>query len=263
MDTSTILQKLGLSAIEAKVYLATLALRSPSAAEVAKKVGISRPLAFFHLQKMAERGHVQILNEGNRKTYFTPTPPKTLIEQFDLTVVDLKTALPQLEALQDIDKETPIIRVSESQKGYEEIYDAVSSMPKGSVVRFATSTETFHYNFSVPHSSHWPTFNKRMLERGITTHALIHTDGLAVPKQHLDASSYDLFKQRTWDVRIIDKALPIKNLSWIYGNTVAFLFPDTSLVVSIQHAAVALTFGGLFDALFAMSGRVQEPWGAT
>lgn len=262
MDIKSTFQKLGLSSTEADIYLAALALHSPSAAEIAKKVGISRPLAFFHLQKMAERGLVQAVSEGKRKTYFVAVSPKTLVDQFDRTVVDIKSALPQLEALQLIDKETPIIKVSESRKGYEEIYDAVSSMPKGSVARFATSTDTFHYNFSVPHSSHWPTFNQRMLERDIATHALIHTDGLAVPKQHLDAESYAMFKQRVWDVRIVDKALPIKNLSWIYGNTVAFLFPDTSLVVSIQHPAVAETFRCLFDALFALAGRVQDPWGS-
>ncbi len=263
MDNSSTLQKLGLSEIEAKIYLAALALRSPGAAEVAKKVGISRPLAFFHLQKMAERGLVQVLTDGKRRTTFTPTPPKALAEQFDRIVVDFKSALPQLEALQTVDRETPVIRVSESQKGYEEIYDAVSSMPKGSIVRFASSTETFHYNFSVPRSDHWPTFNQRMLERGIKTQALIHPSGLDVPKDHLDAASYAKFRERVWDVRLLNKEFQVKNLAWIYGDTVAFLFPDTSLVVSITHKAVAETFQAIFDALFAVATPAKDPWGNT
>jgi hypothetical protein len=76
---------------------------------------------------------------------------------------------------------------------------------------------------------------------------------LASPAKQLTKENYELLKKRTIHTRTHAEAvLPFEGLTLIYGNTVAYLFPDTNLVTTIKHQGIADSNRAIFDALFRL-----------
>jgi hypothetical protein len=46
----------------------------------------------------------------------------------------------------------------------------------------------------------------------------------------------------------------------IYGHKVAFLFPEDSLVVTLEHAGVVKALTIMFETLFLLGSPVREGW---
>lgn len=120
-----ILEKIGLSEKEAKVYLATLELGQDSVQNIAKKAGVNRPTAYFILEKLMELGLISTLEHG-KKTLFVAESPKeldNLIENEKRAIEDRKTELKesmnQLLAIYNAKEGKPIVRYFEGADGLE------------------------------------------------------------------------------------------------------------------------------------------------
>src|SRR3989338_10345709 len=78
MDTQ-ILQEIGLSNTEVKVYLALLELGSALAGEITKKSEVNRTNVYDALERLIEKGLVTYVISANRKV-FEPVNPEMLRE---------------------------------------------------------------------------------------------------------------------------------------------------------------------------------------
>lgn len=118
-----LLEKLGLSEKEAKVYLATLELGQDTVQNIAKKASVQRPTAYVILEKLMTTGLVSTVQQG-KKTLFVAESPKelqNLLEeqkhQIDMHRQELDDAMGQFMAIHNASGDKPVVRYFEGEEG--------------------------------------------------------------------------------------------------------------------------------------------------
>lgn len=115
------LKKIGLSANEAAVYIASLELGASSISEIARKAGIQRPQMYQIIDGLSEKHLISKAIMGKRSVYIAETPAKLkeLLKE-KLGLVD--NILPELVALENISSLKPKIRYIEGVSGIKDAY---------------------------------------------------------------------------------------------------------------------------------------------
>ncbi len=240
---------------EAEIYLGLLKLGKTTVTELAKKIKKNRTATYFHVNKLVEKNVVRQSNVG-RVLWFTAVGPSELAQRFDKLVTDFKSVVPQLEALQKIEVDQPRVQITESRAGFGNIYDEISSLPEGSTVLAMEGVLAMKNEFTLLTSEQTKKFYERMIERKIGVRLIMTTKAAMVLNTVMNEENRELLKQRILDIRVYDEMiLPFHGLSLIYGDTLAQLFPETNLVVTIKHQGTADSFKAMFEGLFA-NGKV-------
>ncbi len=259
-EVRTIFNHLGRSTIEAETYLATLSIGSGTAAQIAQKTGEGRTKVYFHVKKLVRDGLLKESRRGQSQIYFA-LPPRELSARVSKWATDLREIVPQLEAAQKASAETPIIEVSESKAGYFKIYNEISSIPVGSSFRVMIGKTALEQELDLLSHDAWNTFFTRIVERNITTVGIFTQESLATPGQKLSPDNQILLNQRRWNLSVLpESTLNMQQLMFIYQNKVAFLFPETALVMTITHQGIADILGSTFDALHTFGEKVSPTW---
>lgn len=259
-DLATKLQHFGFSDEEAAIYLSVLESGEASVSQVATKIGKHRTAAYFHIKKLLEKGILKQTLHG-RSMRLTAIRPNKLGALFDQWTTDFKSVVPQLEALKKIDQEKPIIEVTESKRGYFKIYDEISTMPVGSTFRVAEGVIALKQELSLLTEEQWHTFFSRIVERKIITKGLFTEESTKEPGKQLSAENMKILRQRVWHVRTLPAVtFPLEQLAFIYGDKVAFLFPEDSLVMTIQHQGIVKATAAMFDAAYASGKQYEATW---
>src|SRR3954467_1960602 len=98
MKSNQLLQKLGFSDNEIKVYLAALESGVASAQTIAQTAGVKRTTAYSVLSYLVNRG---VINKTKikGKTRFVPEPPQRLLLLVKEMEEGIKASLPELETI--------------------------------------------------------------------------------------------------------------------------------------------------------------------
>lgn len=118
-----ILQKLGLSSKEARVYLAALELGAASVQQIAKKASVNRPTTYVILGSLMKKGLATSVERG-KKVLFTAEPPEQLErllarqqDEIEEKRQDLLKILPELEAIFNLSENRPKVKFYEGMTG--------------------------------------------------------------------------------------------------------------------------------------------------
>jgi sugar-specific transcriptional regulator TrmB len=121
----SLLEKLGLSEKEAKVYLAALELGEDSVQNIGKKASVNRATTYVILEKLMGLGLVSTY-EKDKKTVFVAQDPKELVNllaeerrNIETREKDLKENINQLTAVYNQNRGKPIVRFFEGADGLE------------------------------------------------------------------------------------------------------------------------------------------------
>lgn len=119
------LEHLGLTANEAKIYVASLELGSATAQQIAAKAAVVRPTAYVAIGGLIKRGLISSFTKG-KKQYFTAEKPDQLmrlVQEEKKKVLDqeekLKSILPGLSSLISLAGEKPEVKYYEGMEGLE------------------------------------------------------------------------------------------------------------------------------------------------
>lgn len=170
MDT-TILEDLGLTTAEIKIYLALLELGSSTAGPILKKTGLQNSVVHMTLSKLVEKGFAHYTKRGKIKHY-QAADPNTILDFIEEKKKRFKEILPQLLVKQQkVEKQES--EVYEGFKGfkamfYEMIKDA---KPGDEFLFFAFHTEDLDafdqiFNF-------YRDFEKERKKRGIKIKGIV------------------------------------------------------------------------------------------
>ncbi len=96
MIEEKILVDLGLTEIEAKIYLACLELGSDTVLNIAKKAQIKRPTCYVSLDNLTKKGYVTKIEKKNTSSY-TAEDPKIILNKYKEKVANFKDFLPYFE----------------------------------------------------------------------------------------------------------------------------------------------------------------------
>ncbi len=111
MDTSKVMQKLGLTPTEAAVYLALLELGTSAAATVVRKTEVHRTNVYTALDRLGEKGLIACCAKENVNQYTAAEPTRLLklVEdqerQVHETAEELKKVIPELLSLKNLAEE--------------------------------------------------------------------------------------------------------------------------------------------------------------
>lgn len=97
MVEEKVLNDLGLTSIEAKVYLACLELGQATVLNIAKKAEIKRPTAYVALDNLIEKGFITKLAKKST-TLFSAQDPKLILNSFKEKINNFTELLPYFEA---------------------------------------------------------------------------------------------------------------------------------------------------------------------
>ncbi|MBI4174537.1 MAG: BlaI/MecI/CopY family transcriptional regulator, partial [Candidatus Aenigmarchaeota archaeon] len=119
MDTR-ILEDIGLTNAEIKVYLALLELGSSTSGPVIEKSGLQSSVVFMTLQKLTEKGLVSSVKEGKRSHYHASNP-KHIAEYINEKKEKFEEMLPQLLSRRALAKERPEALLFRGIRGIKEL----------------------------------------------------------------------------------------------------------------------------------------------
>ena len=133
-----VLEKLGLSEKEAKVYLALLGMGQTTVQAIAKKAGVVRPTTYVILETLSKKGLATTV-EKNGKVYFAAEPPDQLKQflaqqerEIEHKVEELKRALPEFQSVFALSGDRPTMRFYEGKDGVDSSdEDAFRSLKPG------------------------------------------------------------------------------------------------------------------------------------
>ena len=119
MDTQ-ILEDLGFTNAEIKVYIALLELGSSTAGRIIENSGLQSSVVHTTLNKLIEKGLISFVKEGQKKHY-QATNPRHIIEFIDEKKKRYEEILPQLLIKQHEAKEKPEITAFKGIRGIKEL----------------------------------------------------------------------------------------------------------------------------------------------
>lgn len=252
-----ILQQFSFSEQEAAIYLACLKLGEAATKDIAVAAEMSRTNAYFHIKNLTARGMLQQTREG-KKMLFSAKSPGQLANYLSDQSQSFRKLVPLLETMVVSGEHMPKIEIYETTEGYFKIYEALSFLPEGSLIRAFEGKQAVTDEFDAISDKRWHRFFSRVNERNIITHALFTEETLAVPRRKLSKETMDALQARDMQVRSLpEKQLPIQEIVFMYANKVTFLFPDTSLIMTIEHEGICRVMASIFDALYAGATPVE------
>lgn len=122
MKTQQLLQKLGFSDNEIKVYLAALESGVASAQSIAQIAEVKRTTAYSVLNYLVNRG-VVAKTKIKGKTRFVPEPPQRLLLLVKEMEEGIKSSLPELEAIYNKNEVKPRITFYEGVEGIKSVFE--------------------------------------------------------------------------------------------------------------------------------------------
>lgn len=255
-----ILKKFSFTDAESELYVAALKLKKAGISDIAKKAGMGRTVAYFHINNMVKRGVLRQVRKG-KKIIISPIAPSELAQSLQGDIAGFKTMIPKLEALSKIESEIPEIEIQESKIGFQKIYDEIVHMPVDSIFKVIEDKHGAEAELKMLDNEHWNYFFSQIAEKRIITKAIFTDELLLDVKKSITPKNYDILKRRMWDIRTLpESALPIKNLLVLYNKKISFLFPEISLTITIKHAALFKLFDVLFETVFSFSKKIERPW---
>lgn len=142
METDRILEKIGLTKNETKIYLALLNLAQTTSWNIIKDTGIHTSKVYDGLQRLIDKGLVSYVIISNTK-HFNATSPNRLLDFLDNKKRDLenqekeiKKLIPILKAKSIIKREETKAEIFKGWKGMETVYKMLREKLKKNEVNY-------------------------------------------------------------------------------------------------------------------------------
>jgi sugar-specific transcriptional regulator TrmB len=179
MDTQ-ILQDLGFTNAEIKVYLSLLELGKSTAGPIISKSGLQSSVVHSTLNKLVEKGFVSFVKEGQRNHY-SAANPKHISDYIEDKKKEFEELLPYLLSKQDHAKDKSEVTTFVGMKGIRELLFELLNAGGKEHHTFGSSKESLMMG-----EAFWMNYHKRRAAKGIKA-KLLFNDSL---KKWTDVNKY-------------------------------------------------------------------------
>lgn len=240
-----VLEELGLSPAEAKIYLTLLETGSTLAGPIIKKTGLHRGTTYQILQRLKEKGLVSSIIKG-KKQYFEPANPDRFMDSLKEKEEKLQEILPVLKAKLNASKEKQEVTVYYGIKGIRSALDKMMQelTPRGE-----------YYDFGVPGSfrelmgSYWSLWQKRKQKNNIKSKVIFNEEILEKNSQ--------LLQDYYGEVRFHPKEYPSSTDTMIYKDTIILLIwtAKPPLAIVIRNKDNADSYKNQFKLMWKLAKK--------
>ncbi len=239
-----VLRRVGFDGKEAAVYLALLETGRATAAEVAARAELKRPIVYHILERLIRQGFASE-QPGAAVKRFAAEDPSLVLRNARGAVDDLASLLPLMRALQSRGRRKPRIEFFDTKSAIESVY---RTFENGRDARYLTSMARLHEH--VPEALRdW----FRRCERGVATAKV----------RQLVPSSPD---ERTWaakaralgqQVRFLPSGAAVDMDFAIVDEALAITSFDPLFIVVIRSEKIAASASLLFDLAWKQAGAAR------
>lgn len=246
MDLAQILQNIGLSEKEAKIYLELLSLKEALPGVIARRAGIKRPTAYLVLDQLLKKGLVSQIKKG-RYTYFQPVNPHSIVEDQYKRFNDLEKSLPKLLSLHEQFSVQPQVSYFQGKEGIirimEDTLTTNTELLCWADVTLATKTLLKDY---------YPSYIAKKVSRKVWLRGIFSYDKIALDVKRRG-------RKELREVYLIPKEdFPFKNEVNIYDDKVAIISHEDQIGVIIQNKNIADTQRSIFNFAFKYAKTVED-----
>ena len=239
MDTQ-ILQEIGLSNTEAKVYLALLELGSALAGEITKKSEVNRTNVYDALERLIEKGLVTYVISANRKV-FEPVNPEKLQEILKEREQKLNSAMQELQLKYKTSKAKEEATIFKGKKGIKSIFEEILKEKKD---LFAYGAESKFADMFPAYQKHW---NKERAKLGIKV-KIIYNEKVRQKKIKE--------KLKLLEMRFLPKEYDFPSTIMIYGDkTVTIVWTELPFGFMIRSKDAVKSNMNFFEILWKIAKR--------
>lgn len=234
-NLENILQDIGFSEKESRVYLACLQIEKPSVSLISKMAKINRVTAYDILEKLLQKGIVSQSLHNDVKI-FEAIDPETLVYEYQVKSNKLKDSLPDFLRLKS-NNPAPKIRYFEGIDGVKAIYEDT----------LTSKTEILNYANSVQVRNYWPEYDEEYVQRRVNKK--IYLRGLT-PDDEKGKKVVENNPKYYREIRLIDKEkYNFPNEINIYEEKVAIISweQESPIGIIIQDKFIAQTQKAIFQ----------------
>jgi sugar-specific transcriptional regulator TrmB len=229
-----ILEQLGLTKTETKIYLALLEQGSSLAGAISRKSGIHRRSVYDAIERLIEKGLVSYIVTNNRK-YFEAVNPRRLLQLVHEKEDSVNDILPQLELKYNLAKEKQETLFYKGKQGLKTIFE--DQLNSKEILIFGASknaSEILKYYF--------PHYNKRRVKKTIKT-KIIFTE-----KQNI--------KIPLSEIKYLPKEYTSPTAINIYEDKVAIiLWAENPFAIVIKNKEISESYKKYFQLLWNISKK--------
>lgn len=234
------IQNIGLSHLEAKIYLATLENGTAPASAIATKAKMNRVSTYDILEKLLKRGLITSSVIRGMK-HFTAMDPKIFVDDTEQRTKELKKTLPFLQSLLKSSENHPTVRYFEGMEAIKKSYKET----------LESSTEILNYANSQNIRTHWPEYDEEYVAKRKENRVFLR--GLAPDDEYgRTVQSGDILYFR--ETRLLKKEhFQVENEINIFDNKVLIAsYEPSPFAIIIESQAVAETQRQIFEVLWSL-----------
>jgi len=237
------IEKLGLTKIEAKVYITLLRLGSTTTGPLVKKTELHRATVYDVLKRLAEKGLVTHIIKEKTK-YFQASNPKQFLDLIEEQKKELeekgekiKDIIKKLELIQEQAKIKESASIFQGKRGIKTIFEDLLNYKE--YCAFASEGK-----FKEILGAYFEQFQMKKKMRKIKAKILID--------KSLKESDYT--KSIYGEIRFLPKAYNYPTATFVYGDKVAiFVFTEYPAAFLIESSEVAESYKSYFKLLWNKS----------
>ena len=239
MEPAKVLEKLGFSPNEIKIYLVLNEHSSLKAGKISKLAKIDRSSCYNSLKLLIEKGLASYVSIGKVK-WFQTTGPKRLLEFVKEQEEDVISILPKLDEMHKINKIEGQVRLFKGIKGVKSIFLDIARTKKdnlafGSEGQFSERMPEFALQF-----------DRLKKENNIHTKLIIRKD-----RKELD--------NKTTEYRYLPNLNESPAVTNIYGDKIAIIiWTDEPEGIIIENPAAAKAYKTYFDILWKSAKPINK-----
>jgi len=242
MDTN-ILEDLGLTQAEIKVYIALLEQGSCTAGIILEKSGVQNSVVHRALNTLIEKGLISFILEGKRRVY-QATDPENFHDFIDNKRKRFNQILPELKQKQKIAKIDSFGEMFKGKKGLNQMYTTLLNSGGKEYNTFGGGSQV---TYDVMGESWWKNLHVRRLEKKIPCRQVFD--------ETIRKFGSELNKKKLTKVRFLPKEHAQLQETVIIGDYVGIaIFTENPYGVLIKDKAVAEGYRKQFEILWRMAG---------
>jgi len=237
MKLKAVLESIGLTKIEVKVYLALLEYGPTLASIISRKSGIHRRCVYDAVERLIKRGLAGYIVKNNRK-YFSATNPDRLLSIVKEQEEDLNRIIPELQKIHGRSTTKPETSFYQGMNGLKNIYEDILDVGEDVLLIGATTYKDVNRFF-------FPRFDRERKSKKIKIRILFPE---SMRKDHPNVVLAKI------------KYLPESHISNvatnIYGDNVAIsIWTKDPIAILIRQKEIADSYRKQFEILWKIAKK--------
>jgi len=247
-----ILEKIGLSKKEVKVYLASLHSGSQPVSVIAKNTGIKRTTIYDIFEALIKKGLASKIDKG-AAVYFQVLDPKNLINylerdkneyirKIEKEKHEVSEILPALQSLENPESTKPKVQFFEGEKGMREAYE--DTLTSSESIRAYANVEDMHKGLP----NFFPEYYDRRSEAEIFIRAICPDNKLSIERHKHD-------KEEMREIKLVDhKKYEFSPELNVYDDKVLIASWQEKMAILIESREIADLHRKMYDLLWEKLG---------